>query len=166
MGEENEVLEFKTSTAELSSALDSIVAILNKHQRGTLYFGIRNNGKPVGYPISESTLREVTRNITDHIEPKIYPIVEKVIVEGKECIRVEFEGQDIPYFANGRAYIRVGEEDKKISQKELKKLILKIEEKNNKWEEKPSEITIDDINEETLKTFIEKGNKKSGAIKT
>ena len=48
MGEETEVLEFKTSTAELPAALDSIVAILNKHGKGTLYFGIKNNGKAVG----------------------------------------------------------------------------------------------------------------------
>ena len=46
----------------------------------------------------------------------------KVILSGKECIKVEFEGDDIPYFANGRAFIRVSDEDKKISQKELKKL--------------------------------------------
>lgn len=33
MGEENEMLEFKTSTAEIPAALNSIVAILNKHQK-------------------------------------------------------------------------------------------------------------------------------------
>ena len=31
MGEETEILEFKTSTAEIPAALDSIVSILNKH---------------------------------------------------------------------------------------------------------------------------------------
>ena len=113
MGEENEKVEFKTSTAELQSALDSIVAILNKHQKGTLYFGVKNNGTPVGQIIGPNTLRDVSRTITDHIEPKIFPIVEKVILEGKECIKVEFEGIDIPYFANGRAFIRVSDEDKK-----------------------------------------------------
>ena len=160
MGEENEKVEFKTSTAELQSALDSIVAILNKHQKGTLYFGVKNNGTPVGQIIGPNTLRDVSRTITDHIEPKIFPIVEKVIINGKECIKVEFEGNDIPYFANGRAFIRVSDEDKKITQKELKKMILQTERKNNKWEELPSKITIDDIDEETLKKFIEKGNKK------
>lgn len=160
MGEENEKVEFKTSTAELQSALDSIVAILNKHQKGTLYFGVKNDGTPVGQVIGKNTLRDVSRTITDHIEPKIFPIVEKVIINGKECIKVEFEGNDIPYFANGRAFIRVSDEDKKITQKELKKMILQTERKNNKWEELPSNITIDDIDEETLKKFIEKGNKK------
>ena len=78
MGEENEKIEFKTSTAELQSALDSIVAILNKHQKGILYFGVKNDGTPVGQIIGANTLRDVSRAITDHIEPKIFPIVEKV----------------------------------------------------------------------------------------
>lgn len=160
MGEETEILEFKTSTAELPSALDSIVAILNKHQKGTLYFGVKNNGTPVGQQMGNNTLRDITRAITDHIEPKIYPIVEKVVLEGKDCIKVKFEGEDVPYFSNGRSYIRVGDEDKKITQKELRRLILKIEEKNNKWEEKPNDITLEDIDETTLKNFIKKGKEK------
>ena len=160
MGEENEKVEFKTSTAELQSALDSIVAILNKHQKGTLYFGVKNNGKPIGQIIGKNTLRDISRAITDHIEPKIFPIVEKVILDGKDCIEVKFAGNDIPYFANGRAFIRVSDEDKKISQNELRKMIIETERRNNKWEEKSSNITIDDIDEETLKKFVEKGNKK------
>lgn len=38
--------------------------------------------------------------------------------------------------------------------------ILKAEEKNNKWEEKPSDITLEDIDEETLKKFIKKSKEK------
>ena len=160
MGEENEMLEFKKSTAELQQALDSIVAMLNKHQKGTVYFGVKNDGTPVGQIMGESTLRDVTQAVTSHIEPKIYPSVEKVILNNKECIKVEFEGDDVPYFAYGRAFIRVGDEDKKLSQRELKNLILKADEKTNKWEEKPSDITLDDIDENTIIEFIKKGKKK------
>lgn len=53
MGEETEILEFKTSTAEIPAALDSIVLILNKHQKGTLYFGIKNNGTPIGQQMGQ-----------------------------------------------------------------------------------------------------------------
>lgn len=160
MGEETERIEFKTSTAEIPSALNSIVAILNKHQKGTLYFGVKNNGTPVGQQMGESTVRDVTRAITENIEPKIYPTVEKVILDGKECIKVEFEGDDLPYLAYGRAYMRVGDEDRQLSQKEIKKLILKVEEKNNRWEDKISDITLDEIDEETLINFVAKGKEK------
>lgn len=160
MGEETEILEFKTSTAEIPAALDSIVAMLNKHQKGTLYFGVKNDGRVVGQQMGDKTLRDVTRAITDHIEPKIYPTVEKMIIQGKDCIKVEFEGIDIPYFSNGRAYIRVGDEDKKMSQKQLKQLIFKADEKNNRWEEQASDINIDDIDEETIIKFVKKGKEK------
>ena len=44
LGKENEQIEFKESTSELSDALIDITAILNKHNCGTLYFGVKNNG--------------------------------------------------------------------------------------------------------------------------
>lgn len=158
MKEETEVLEFKTSTAEIPAALDSIVAILNKHGKGTLYFGIKNNGKVVGQQMGESTIRDVTRAISEHIEPKIYPSVTKVIIEGKECIRVEFEGEDVPYLSNGRAYMRVGDEDRKLSQKEMKNFILKSTNLDTKWENGVTEYSFEEIDEELLKKCIKQGN--------
>ena len=157
---EDEMTELKKSTSELKEAIISIVSILNKHKKGILYFGIKNDGTILGQQIGEDTLRNISRKITDSIEPKIYPIIEKINLNSKDCIKIEFEGTEVPYFANGRAYIRVSDEDKQLSQKELLKLIQKINQQNNKWEEQPSNITIDDIDENTLKKFVEKGRKK------
>jgi hypothetical protein len=39
---ESETIEFKKSLAELSEGLVSIVAMLNKHGRGELWFGIKD----------------------------------------------------------------------------------------------------------------------------
>ena len=41
LGIETETLEFKRSTGELKEAVHSICAILNKHQCGELYFGVK-----------------------------------------------------------------------------------------------------------------------------
>ncbi|MEW5897338.1 MAG: RNA-binding domain-containing protein [Nanoarchaeota archaeon] len=153
---ESETLELKKSTSELKEAVESIVAILNKHQKGEVYFGVKNDGTVVGQTVTEHTIREISQTINQNIEPKIFPKINEVILEGKKCIRVEFSGEHAPYFAYGRAYIRVGDEDKKISSQELEKFILK----KNKilWEEEISEKTLNDINEETLKDFIERAN--------
>lgn len=83
----------------------------------------------------------------------------KVKLNDKDCILVEFEGDDIPYLAFGRAYMRVGDEDRQLSMKEIRKIILKDENEIGKWESKISDYTIDDIDEELLKEFIEKGRK-------
>jgi len=158
--EESENLELKKSTSELKEAIISIVSILNKSKKGSLYFGIKDTGEVLGQEVTNKTIRNVTKTISENIEPKIYPSVSKIIIEGKECIVVEFEGEDVPYFAYGRAYMRVGDEDRQLSQKLIKQLILKDEENTNRWEEKESNIDFEDIDEETLKKFIEKGKKK------
>ena len=38
---ESEKLELKKSTSELKDAIISIVAMINKHGRGEVYFGVR-----------------------------------------------------------------------------------------------------------------------------
>ncbi|MBI2148022.1 ATP-binding protein, partial [Candidatus Woesearchaeota archaeon] len=118
---ESETLELKTSTSELKEAIISIVAILNKHQRGELYFGVKNDGTVVGQTVTENTIRQISQTISENIEPKIFPKINEVTLEGKNCVHVEFSGDNVPYFAYGRAHIRVGDEDKKISAKELER---------------------------------------------
>lgn len=53
LGIENETLEFKKSTGELKEAMYSICAILNKHQQGELYFGVKPDGTPIGQVVTE-----------------------------------------------------------------------------------------------------------------
>ncbi len=156
---ENEVIEFKKTTGELKEGIISIASILNKHQNGKLYFGIKDNGDIIGQDVSSKTIREVSKSISENIEPKIYPIVDKIKLDDKECILVEFEGDDIPYLAFGRAYMRVGDEDRQLSMKEIRNIILKDENETGKWENKVSDYTTKDIDEELLKEFIEKGIK-------
>ena len=126
---ETETMELKKSTSELKEGIISMVSIPNKRRNGELYFGIRNDGKIIGQDISEKTLRDISRSVSDHIEPRVFPKIEEITLEGKKCIRVEFSGCDVPYYAYGRAYIRVGVEDRQVSAKELEKLILEKSDK-------------------------------------
>jgi ATP-dependent DNA helicase RecG len=43
---------------------------------------------------------------------------------GVNCIQIVFSGKDTPYWAHGRAYMRVADEDRQMSAKELEKFIL------------------------------------------
>ena len=72
---ESEILELKKSTSELKEAIVSISAMLNKHGKGVIYFGIADDDEVVGQHIGKSTLRDVLKSVTDHIEPKIFPDV-------------------------------------------------------------------------------------------
>ena len=154
---EDEVTEFKKSTGELKEAIISIVSILNKHKNGRLYFGIKDNGEVVGQEVSAQTLRDISDAISNKIEPRIYPKISNVKIENRDCILVEFDGDDTPYLADGRAYIRVSDQDKKLSINEMRKILLKSAE-NEKWDERISDKSIDDVNEDILKEYIVRAN--------
>ena len=134
---ESETIEFKKSLAELSEGLNSVAAILNKHGSGELWFGIKNDGKPAGMDVSETTLRKVSQAIAAHIEPKIYPDVSTVAIDGKSCIRVAFSGSEKPYYAHGRAYMRVADEDRQLSAKEIESIILRKNRSHRGWDSEP-----------------------------
>lgn len=64
-------------------------------------------------------MREVSQKIKNSIEPKVYLEVRKVVMDGRDCIYVKFEGNHTPYFATGVARIRVADEDLVMSPQEL-----------------------------------------------
>ena len=153
LGSETEVLEFKKSTGELKEAMHSICAILNKHCHGELYFGVKNDGTPIGQVVTEESLREVSQKIKNFIEPKIYPEIKKVVLDDRECIYVKFEGTQTPYFSHGIAKIRVADEDLTMSPEQITEMLLKSGREGNRWENLVSNRKISDVDEELLKKY-------------
>ncbi|MEW5997129.1 MAG: ATP-binding protein [Candidatus Micrarchaeota archaeon] len=121
---ESESVGLKKSTGEMKDAVISIVSILNKHKAGKLYFGVSNRGQVLGQEISEKTLRDISQAVAESIEPKIYPSIRRIEILGKTCVEVDFSGENQPYFAYGRAYVRVGDEDRQLSARELESFFL------------------------------------------
>ncbi len=163
---ETETLELKKSTSELKDAIISIASILNKHQKGEIYFGIKNDGTTVGQDVSEQTIRDVSKTISDNIEPKIYPKISKVNLNGADCIHVEFQGNNAPYYAYGRAYMRVGDEDRQLSAKELEDIILRKNKDKMRWDTQICEkAKLEDISSVKLKNFLKISGLKYDTIK-
>ena len=152
--EESEKTELKKSTAQLREAVISIAAILNKYGHGEIYFGIKNDGTVVGQDVADRTLRKVTQTISGNIEPTIFPKVEKQTIQSKNCIKVTFQGDDKPYFAYGRVFIRVGEEDRRISTRELERLFIQKNQYPSLWEQETSLHTIESINKIVFHGFL------------
>ena len=155
---ETETREFKKSLAELKQGLVSLAAMLNKHGQAELWFGIAPNGKAVGLDVNEKTLRDVSQAIAAHIEPAIYPHISRQVVDGKPCLKVETEGWQSPYFAYGRAYIRVADEDKKLSASELQSLILERNRDALRWDNEPSGLTLEQLAPEKISHFLTLAN--------
>lgn len=158
LGIETETLEFKKSTGELKEAMHSICAILNKHQHGELYFGVKPDGTVVGQVVTEESLREVSQKIKNFIEPRIYPEISKVVLDGRDCIHVKFSGNQIPYFAYNVARIRVADEDLVMSREEITKFLLQSGQEGNRWENLVSNKTVYDVDEELLKKYVKQAH--------
>ena len=155
LGKESETLEFKKTTGELKEAMVSIVSILNKHGVGTLYFGVKPNGDVMGQDVSESSLRDVSRLVFESIRPQIYPAIEEIELDGKKLIKVEFSGENAPYSAAGRYYLRTADEDREVSPEELK-IFFGANKYRDKWEKSKSEAASNQIDKVAIKSFWQK----------
>jgi len=155
---ESETIELKKSLAELHAGLVSISAILNKHGRGELWFGIKDNGQVVGLPVSDKTLRDISQAIAAHIEPRIYPHITAETNAQAVCIKVTFEGAETPYYAYGRAYMRVADEDRQLSARELERLIVAKNQEQHAWDSARSDKQVSDLDEGKLRAFVERAH--------
>ena len=160
---ESEVIELKASTAQLKKALIAISAMLNKHGKGTVYFGIKDDGIVIGQQIGKATLKDIAKTVSDHIEPKIFPEIEIEELKGKTCVKVDFTGQENLYSAYGNYYIRIGDENRKLTGKEIERLIAKKQGYVYPWGASVSETPVAKADVRTLRSFIKKG-KEAGRI--
>lgn len=155
LGKESETLEFKKTTGELKEAMVSISSILNKHGVGTLYFGVKPNGDVIGQDVSESSLRDVSRLVYESIKPQIYPVIQEETLDGRHVIKVEFHGEDYPYSAMGRYYLRTADEDREVTPAELRQFFVANEYKE-KWEKSKSQCLAKQVDKETVKNFCKR----------
>jgi len=77
IGKENENIEFKRSVSETKEGIASISSMLNKHGKGTLYFGVKDNGDVIGQEIGKDTLNKLSNEIASNIRPSFYYEVNK-----------------------------------------------------------------------------------------
>lgn len=163
LGEETEQIEFKKSTGELKEGIISIASILNKHGKGKLYFGVRNDGTIIGQEISDNTLRSISQAIGNHLRPVIYPTIFKEEYENKVIIVVDFEGSQQPYLAYNIPRIRVADEDLVMEQPMYEEMMRKRDNIGYSWESHKSKYKITDIDMEVFKSYIKRA-RKAGRI--
>lgn len=126
IGMETELVEFKKTTGELREGMISIASMLNKNGKGILYFGVRNDGEIVGQQIGDRTLREISQGIAVAIKPQIIPTISMELRDDKNVIKVTVEGDEKPYSAYGKYYMRSADEDREISPQQLRNLMLSV----------------------------------------
>ena len=116
---------------------------------------MKPNGDVCGQNVSESSLRDVSRAVYESIRPQIYPAIEEIILDGKQLIRVEFNGNSTPYSAAGRYYLRTADEDREVTPEELKSFFISNEYRE-KWEKTPSAASVKQADKNAVKSFWQK----------
>lgn len=145
IGMETESVEFKKTTGELREGMISLASMLNKNGKGVLYFGVRNDGEIVGQQIGDRTLREISQGIANAIKPQIIPTIIMELCDDKNVIKVTVEGDEKPYSAYGKYYMRSADEDREISPQQLRSLMLSVSDSIVNIETNNQELTFDQL---------------------
>ncbi len=145
IGMETELVEFKKTTGELKEGIIALASMLNKNGKGTLYFGVRNDGEIVGQQIGDRTMREISQGIANAIKPQIIPTIITELCDDKNIIKVTAEGDEKPYSAYGKYYMRSADEDREISPQQLRSLMLSISDSIVNIESNNQELTFEQL---------------------
>ena len=155
---ESATVEFKKSTASLREGIETICAFAN-HRGGYLLFGVDDHGTIVGQEVTDDTLRNVANAVKLNTDPKLYPSIEKIELEGKTCILITVEESPLkPHLAYGRGYLRVGTTNQKLDRDRYEYL---LQQRFNgygfDYQIQP-DATLNDIDTDSLYDFLEKAN--------
>lgn len=145
IGMETEQVEFKKTTGELREGMISLASMLNKSGKGILYFGVRNDGEVVGQQIGDRTLREISQGIANAIKPQIIPTIIMELCDDKNVIKVSVAGDEKPYSAYGKYYMRSADEDREITPQQLRGLMLSVPDSIVNMETNNQQLTFDQL---------------------
>ena len=107
IGEESEFQERKESLAQLDKGIKSMTAMLNKHYKGIVNFGVYDNGDIKGIQIGKKSFDDIRERIAILVQPKFsYTTTRKSDESGNVYLVLSVSGSDIPYSFDGRYYTR------------------------------------------------------------
>ncbi|MDD7618238.1 MAG: putative DNA binding domain-containing protein [Bacillales bacterium] len=113
---ETEFVEFKSSLSQLDRGIETMAAMLNKHERADIFFGVADDGKILGVQgeVGKETIKKIETRVSESIKPAIIPSIVVEDYGGAKVIHVSAKGNRKPYSCSGDYRIRVGSSNKKI----------------------------------------------------
>ena len=158
---ETETLELKKSLAQLREGVISLSAMLNKHNIGTVIFGINDEGRICGVDMGRKTKSDIAHEIRNELKPLPSTInIDDYIDQGKRLIKVEVKGSDTPYSAYNRYFIRLNDADIPMDSNQLQSYFESMQDTYSRWEETETPYCAEDIDENLLLDMIRAANEK------
>ncbi|MCK4609310.1 MAG: putative DNA binding domain-containing protein [Gammaproteobacteria bacterium] len=165
---ESQTLEFKSSTAKLKNAFETLCAFLNGED-GIVLIGVADNGKIIGQHVADKTRLEIA-NMLKKLEPAANIAIDYISIEKDKQVIILKANPDqrcIPYSFNSRAYERKESETHFMAQGRYQQLLLSRDLDPHSWESQFAVgISIDDLDiAEINQTFQDiRNNKRVDAI--
>jgi ATP-dependent DNA helicase RecG len=153
---ESEKLEFKKSTKDLISAMETVCSFLNSNHGGVVIFGVLNDGTIVGQEVSDNTNQDIAHALSK-IEPYPNPKIvtaSVAIKDGRRAIVLTVSsGENQPYNYDGRSFVRIGPTTRRMSQEEY--LYLYNTSKPTLWEGlASSKCKLTDLDRNRIKEVV------------
>jgi len=153
---ESQNTEFKDSISLKREIGETVSAFSNAHG-GTILIGVSDFGDVTGVEVGKRTLEELANYLKINTDPPIYPEINLCQICDKDIIEVKIkENDEKPVFFKTHAFKRVGRTNQRISTSEIRKLA-REERKRLCFDERIcEEASLDDIDEEKVKWYLEK----------
>jgi ATP-dependent DNA helicase RecG len=155
---ESDTLELKKSSALMKEIVETVCAFANTHG-GCIVVGARDDGAIVGQQISDDTLKHVANDIKLNTDPKVYPTVQKVMLNERSCLLITVEESPLrPHLAYGRPFVRVGASNQRLDRETYAAM---LEQRYNGYgfDHLPlPEASLDDLDMDLLYRVIETAN--------
>lgn len=156
---ESATQEFKIrpSSGCIREAGEAVSAFLNT-RGGRVLFGVDDNGSLVGQSISDKTLREVSGELGQHLDPPAFPRIEAIAIDGSlSVVAVETDrGARRPHSFRGKAYRRVGTTTVELTRDQYNEMLLEQLHSTSRWENQlADEWSIRDLDEGQIVRAVE-----------
>lgn len=154
---ESETLEFKTSTAQLRGAIETVCAFLN-YKGGKVLIGVNDKGQCIGQIVTDNTRQEIARELSK-LEPPVQIETDYITLTDNKSLIVLYVplGKQAPYVYDSRPFEREQSVTRRMSQQRYDQLITNRLQLNYSWERFPAKgYTLDDLDKELIDGVIRK----------
>jgi ATP-dependent DNA helicase RecG len=146
--------EFKTRTSAglVRAAGETVSGFLNTGG-GRVLFGVTDDGRIVGQEVTDKTLRAISSELQQHLDPPAFPGIEVIRLGGDRAVVVveTDRGTRRPYSFRGKAYTRVGPTTLELSRDQYNELLLEAVHASSRWESQTAHgWVVGDLDEDQI----------------